>query len=102
MFENGMPWILPLACGDLARSGQINIQDIPAELEIFGATYPLGGLTFWNGRHFVGRVKAPNGKWFGYDGLKLQSLLQEAGSMKSPAPVGFTLSSAVYFKQYKE
>ena len=61
-FDSGMPWIMPLDCDDLAQNGKLDVQNIPTQLEVFGNVYPLGDLTFWNGGHFLGRIRVPDGK----------------------------------------
>ena len=97
-FLNGLPWVLPIFLGDLAQTNKLNGPDeIPTRLQISDATYQLGGITFWNGVHYIGRLQH-RGRWYDYDGVR-SIPLKEIIDVSAPLPVGFMISSCVYFKQ---
>jgi hypothetical protein len=60
--------------------------------------YTLGGITFWNGVHYKGRLKY-HGRWYDYDGMH-GIPLEEIIDVSAPSPVGSTIASTVYFKEY--
>ena len=96
-FVNGLPWVLPIFLGDLAQTDKLNGPDeIPIRLKISDATYQLGGITFWNRVHYIGRLQH-RGRWYEYDGV-CSIPLKEILDISAPSPVGFMISSCVYFK----
>ncbi|CAB4001503.1 Hypothetical predicted protein, partial [Paramuricea clavata] len=98
-FTNGHPWVLPIFFGDLARSCSelASPKDIPLVLPLLGTRYYLGGITFWNGQHYMARL-CYHKRWFNYDGLATPTL-QPIASLLVPVRAGFIMSSAVYFHQ---
>lgn len=97
-FANGLPWVLPIFLGDLAQTDKLNgPEEIPVSLQISDATYHLGGITFWNRVHYCGRLQY-HGSWYDYDGLR-NIPLKEIIDVSAPSPVGFIISSCVYFKE---
>jgi hypothetical protein len=53
--------------------------------------YTLGGITFWNGVHYKGRLKY-HGRWYDYDGMH-GIPLEEIIDVSAPSPVGSTIAS---------
>ena len=98
-FPNGLPWVLPIFLGDLGQTNKLNgPEEIPKSLQILDTTYTLGGITFWNGVHYKGRLQY-HGRWYDYDGMH-GIPLQEINDVSAPSLVGFTIASTVYFKEY--
>ena len=84
--------------GHLALTGRLqDLKELPLKLNICDTQYYLGGLTFWNGVHFTGRL-LKNGIWFDYDGMNLGNLLKPVSDVPAPVPVGFIVSSSVYLR----
>ena len=109
-FDNGLPWAIPLFVGQmlanagkcwqmLANAGKLqHPKELPSKFTINNTEYYIGGLTFWNGLHFTGRVQS-DGYWYDYDGLNLNNLIKRVGDVTAPTPVGYVISSCVYFKE---
>ena len=97
-FSNGLPWVLPIFLGDLGQTDKLSGPDeIPRHLQILDTTYTLGGVTFWNGVHYKGRLQY-HGRGYDYDGMHGVPL-KEIKDVSAPSPVGFIIASIVYFKE---
>ncbi len=75
VFDNGSPWAIPIFLGNMATTGQLHAKEIPLKITINSTQYCLGGLTYWNGVHFIGRLLS-SGSWFDYDGMNFKNLLR--------------------------
>ena len=97
VFDNGYPWVLPLFFSNLTTECSVltGPQDVPLVLSVSDTIYNVGGLTFWNGSHYIARLYH-NGTWFDYDGLATPPL-QPITGLLAPVRVGYIMSSAVYF-----
>lgn len=97
VFDNGYPWVLPIFFGNLTTACNMltGPQDIPIVLSLTDTRYNVGGLTFWNGSHYIARLHH-NGTWFDYDGLATPPL-QPINGLLAPVRVGYMMSSAAYF-----
>lgn len=97
-FNRGPPWVLPIFLGNLGNTEKLNgPEELPLHLHLLNSTYSLGGLTFWNGAHYIGRL-LHHGKWYDYDGMH-KNPLRSARSMSDAVPVGFILTSCIYFME---
>jgi hypothetical protein len=99
VFENGYPWVLPFFFGNLTRECNMitGPQDIPMVLSVSDRRYNLGGLTFWNGSHYIAQLHH-NGTWFDYDGLAIPPL-QPITGLLAPVRVGYMMSSCLFCHQ---
>ena len=98
-FSNGLPWVLPIFLGHLGQTDKLNgPEEIPKRLSLLDTTYTLGGITFWNGVHCKGRLQY-HGRWYDYDGMHSMPL-EEINDVSAPSPVGSTIASTVYFKEF--
>ena len=70
--------------------------EIPVRIVVGGCNYSLGGLTFWNGGHYIARLLY-NEIWYDYDGMQ-QNPLRAVHKLSNLVPAGFILTTCIYFR----